>query len=282
MIWGSRLCLRKMPASLVTNRIAWEPVSALWLILNRSCACPNRVRPRSATTNKIDQRQLLKTPFSIFVTPLRGLNTPLFQQSHECPHPYVVIRSPPRRYNIPVYYRFTCLYPDASGRDDVGLHRMMYRSQSLPLDPQRYKGFRKNLRAVTDECHWLVGLEEMAHDVETTIINPQMLRAPASRYDKSGECRRIDLIQRGIWHDDEPRQLLKGIPGAIQAKRHVNDGSKRLLFGRSDGYIKAFFQHAEIGVIMMAGAGRLLDNHKNTSGMKHSLPCVNRRSFQHR
>src|SRR3989338_1184027 len=145
MIWGSRLCLRKMPASLVTNRIALEPVSALWLILNRSCACPNRASPSSAATNKIDSWKPLKTPFAIFIPPLCRFNAPLFQQGHECPHPYIVIRSPPSCYNIPVYYRFTCLYPDASGRNDVGLHRMMYRGQSLPLYSQRYKSLRKNL-----------------------------------------------------------------------------------------------------------------------------------------
>src|SRR3989338_3149387 len=119
MIWGSRLCLRKMPASLVTNRIALEPVSALWLILNRSCACPNRVSPSSAATNKIDSWKPLKTPFAIFIPPLCGFNASLFQQRYERPHPYVVIRSPPRRHDIPVHYRLTGLHPDASSRNDV-------------------------------------------------------------------------------------------------------------------------------------------------------------------
>ena len=115
------------------------------------------------------------------------INTPLVKHVYERPHPYVVIRSPPRCYNISVYYRFTCLYPDASGRYDVRLYRMMYSGQSFPFDSQRCQGFGKNLRAVTDECHWLVGLQKMADDVEATLIDPQMLRAPTSGYGESGE-----------------------------------------------------------------------------------------------
>src|SRR3990170_7535513 len=156
----------------------------------------------------------------------------------------MVIRSPDHRHNIPVYNGFTArLDVDGSAHSDARLDKAVA-GQAPPL----HTCLKQNKRAATDGSDGLVGFNEMADKLDAAIDIPNLLRGPASRQQQTVECGGIDLIERSIGVHRVPRPLYVGVPARLLL---MNDNMQAFLFGRGDGYIEAFFAHAENRMIQI-------------------------------
>src|SRR3990167_5841095 len=156
----------------------------------------------------------------------------------------MVVRSSAYRHNIPVYNGFTArLDIGASADSDAGLNKAV-----AGQSPSFHTCLKKNKGAATDGSYGLVAFNEMADNFDAALYIPDLLRGPASRQQQTAECGGVDLVERGIGIHCVPRPLDVGIPALLLL---MNNNVQTLLFGSSDGYIKAFFAHAENRIIQI-------------------------------
>jgi hypothetical protein len=156
----------------------------------------------------------------------------------------MVIRSPAYRHDIPVDNGFTSrLDIGASADSDARLNKAVA-GQSPPF----YPCFKKNKGAATNGSYGLVAFNEMADDLDAAIYIPDMLRGPTSWQQQTVEGGGINLVEGSIRVHRVPRPLNVGMPALLLL---MNNNMNTLLFGRGNGYIKAFFSHAENRMIQI-------------------------------